>query len=76
MKYQFVPEGWNIITYGDFGEEFYILLHGICGILLPNKENCSNSNKTIEEENSSSEESKSWNGSITQNSNSISASSI
>jgi hypothetical protein len=36
LKYEFVPPGFNVITYGEFGNLFYIILHGEVSILLPN----------------------------------------
>ena len=35
LKYEFVPNGANVISYGDIGEKFYITLHGILGVYVP-----------------------------------------
>jgi len=35
LKYEFVPNVANTITYRDIGEKFYITLHGILGVFVP-----------------------------------------
>lgn len=35
LKYEFVPEGIDVIKYGEFGQEFFITLHGSVGVLIP-----------------------------------------
>ena len=35
LKYQFVPEGDDVITYGDYGDKFYICLSGKVSVLIP-----------------------------------------
>ena len=35
LKYEFVPNGVNVIAYGDIGEKFYITLHGQLGVYIP-----------------------------------------
>ena len=36
LKYEFIPKGCDVIRYGEFGQEFFITLHGSVGVLLPN----------------------------------------
>ena len=36
LKYEFVPEGIDVIKIGEFGQEFFITLYGSVGVLLPN----------------------------------------
>ena len=38
LKYEFYPNGVNVITYGDIGEKFYITLHGTLSVFLPTSE--------------------------------------
>ena len=35
LKSRYVQKGTNVITYGEFGKEFFILLRGTVEILLP-----------------------------------------
>ena len=37
LKYEFVPEGFDVISYGDMGDKFYITLHGSLGVYYPVK---------------------------------------
>lgn len=35
LTYEFVPAGFDVITFGEFGDKFYITLHGNTGVLIP-----------------------------------------
>lgn len=35
LKYEFVPRGNDVITFGDYGDKFYITLYGNVGVLIP-----------------------------------------
>ena len=35
LKYEFLPKGKDVITYGDYGDKFYITLYGNVGVLIP-----------------------------------------
>jgi hypothetical protein len=35
LKYEFVPESYDVISYGEDGNKFYISLHGELGVYLP-----------------------------------------
>jgi hypothetical protein len=30
-----VPKGYDVVTYGDIGDKFYIILHGNVGVYIP-----------------------------------------
>ena len=54
LKYEFVQKGKDVITFGDFGDKFYISLYGNVGVLIPMskgkndpKENKAKENKTF-----------------------------
>ena len=35
LKYEFVSKGNDVITFGDYGDKFYITLYGNVGVLIP-----------------------------------------
>ena len=35
MKYQFIPARKDVVTYGEVGDLFYIILNGTVDILIP-----------------------------------------
>ena len=38
MKVSIVPKDEHIITFGEFGQTFYVVLKGSVGVFIPNKE--------------------------------------
>ena len=36
MKYEFYPEGKNIMDYGEVGDKFYMVIQGWVSVLIPN----------------------------------------
>ena len=41
LKYEFVPEGYDVISYGDIGDKFYITLHGELSVYVLSGKNFS-----------------------------------
>ena len=37
LKFQFTPEGTDIITAGDYGDKLFIIIEGEARVLVPNK---------------------------------------
>ena len=37
LKYEHFKAGQIVFTIGDYGDKFYIILHGSVGVLIPNK---------------------------------------
>ena len=35
MRFEFFNEGQNVITYGERGDKFYVLLHGKLEVYIP-----------------------------------------
>ena len=35
LTWEFVPPGFDVITFGEFGDKFYITLSGNVGVLIP-----------------------------------------
>lgn len=44
LKYEFVPEGYDVVTHGDNGDKFYICLHGVLGVYVPINKNKTQAN--------------------------------
>ena len=36
LQFKEIPQGENVVTYGEHGETYYIIIKGVCGIKTPN----------------------------------------
>ncbi|CAI2382238.1 unnamed protein product [Moneuplotes crassus] len=61
LKYEFIPAGFDVIKYGEYGNNFYITLHGSASVLIPGKKKKQETSKKMSyvEEVSESDEHKS-----------------
>lgn len=57
LKFKYVPEGCDVIAFGEYGSEFFILLHGNVSVLIPAKNKEPEKDKASQHEAKQSEDS-------------------